>query len=151
LFSFQPRIQCLFFRARKEFPQYPPLLLNAISMGRRVLDPLFEYSSLWGTKDILYLKLHPLQGMVPEHLLMEKLERSFLNVVSRVGVDINDAVKFRHHSHILQFVPGLGPRKAVSLLSSISSKGLLELRQDLKTIHSLENFVLINCSAFLQI
>lgn len=115
---------------KKEYPEYPELIRNAVSLGRRALDPLHEIASLW-PRDLLGLRFHPFQQLVPEGLLRSKLEQSFLNVVSRVGVDINDAFKYPHHSHTLQFVAGLGPRKAAAFFNKMKQHGMLKLRQDL--------------------
>ena len=61
---------------------------------------------------------------------MQSLERAFLNVVNEVGVDINRAVNSSMVAPAVQFISGLGPRKAQSILSRIRAtvSGLLDLK-----------------------
>ena len=53
-------------RAKREFPDFPPLLRYAVSLGRRLQDPLLEVAGvgLAGPADLAFLRLHPLQDMV---------------------------------------------------------------------------------------
>lgn len=62
-YLFLIRSEWLFFQL--EFPDYPPLLRQAVSLGRLLLDPLVEYAHLCNTDDdILCVSYHPLQGEV---------------------------------------------------------------------------------------
>jgi len=51
---------------------------------------------------------------------LERLERAFIDVVAMTGVDVNQCVLHNHLSSTLQFVSGLGPRKAQSILTKIA-------------------------------
>ncbi len=63
--------------------------------------------------------LKPLQ--LPKEKLLSALERTLVDVVNKVGVDINRAVTDSYYQHLLQFVAGLGPRKAQVLVKKIAS------------------------------
>lgn len=141
-------------RAIAEFPSFPPLLRQAISLGRRLLDPLIEFSQLCTPdEEILCLKYHPLQQYLPTEELLEALYLEFVNRVNEVGVDLNRCILFPHVSLIVQFVCGLGPRKSASLLRSIKKKQtpILESRTQLITIFSIGAIVFINCAGFIKI
>lgn len=57
-----PRTDSAFFSAQADFRDYPPLLRQAVSIARKIQDPLMEYAQVCSTdEDILCLKLHPLQ------------------------------------------------------------------------------------------
>lgn len=58
---------------------------------------------------------------VPKDKLLETLERALVDVVNKVGVDINRAVIEPYHALLLPFVAGLGPRKAQTLIQKINS------------------------------
>ena len=141
-------------RAIAEFPSFPPLLRQAISLGRRLLDPLIEFSQLCTPdEEILCLKYHPLQQYLPNEELLEALYLEFVNRVNEVGVDLNRCILFPHVSLMVQFVCGLGPRKSASLLRSIKKKQtpILESRTQLITIFSIGAIVFINCAGFIKI
>lgn len=141
-------------RAIAEFPSFPPLLRQAISLGRRLLDPLIEFSQLCTPdEEILCLKYHPLQQYLPNEELLDALYLEFVNRVNEVGVDLNRCILFPHVSLMVQFVCGLGPRKSASLLRSIKKKQtpILESRTQLITIFSIGAIVFINCAGFIKI
>lgn len=70
--------------------------------------------------DLIKLRFHPLQDSLDKDRLYRKFECQFVNVVNRTGVDLTDCARFPHRSGVLQFVSGLGPRKASDLLKVIS-------------------------------
>jgi transcription elongation factor SPT6 len=79
---------------------------------------------LWNnTRDLCNIVFHPLQSVVPVEYVQRSFERVLVQVTALVGVDINNAVKHTHLRGTLQFVPGLGPRKAKALLEGIRSSG----------------------------
>eukprot|EP01117_Protostelium_nocturnum_P006766 TRINITY_DN242_c0_g1_i1.p1 TRINITY_DN242_c0_g1~~TRINITY_DN242_c0_g1_i1.p1 ORF type:complete len:1509 (+),score=429.08 TRINITY_DN242_c0_g1_i1:233-4759(+) len=139
-------------RANAEFPDYPEHSRRAVSIGRTLQEPLTELCYMAGneSKEILYLKLHPLQNLIDKEKLLETLLRSFYSVVNRVGVDINRAVQYKFASYNLQFVAGLGPRKAIGLISAITRRGgKIGSREELEGL--LGNCVLANCAGFIRI
>ena len=110
-------------RSVREFPDYPPLLRYCVSLGRRLQDPLQEIAGVAaaGPADLAMLKLHPLQGVVDRALLVSRLERALVSVVSEVGVDVNAAVRYEHLAAALAYVPGLGVRKAQGLRQQLQA------------------------------
>lgn len=140
-------------RGKKEFPLLPPLMLYCISMARTVQDSLMEYASLCNTEnEINLLRLDSLQTMVPETLMNQRFERAFINAISHIGVDINRAVQYPEYSNTLQFVSGLGKRKAANIISKISrSGGVLLSRSDLIHKNIVGANIFMNCASFLRI
>ena len=57
--------------------------------------------------------------MVGEEHLLSALNQEFINIVNKVGVDINECVAHPHTSNLVQFIGGLGPRKGASLLKTL--------------------------------
>lgn len=108
--------------AKAEFPDYTYLVRMAVGVGRLALDPLAVLAVLCGPKKgILFLKMHDLQDMLPREALAQRLEQTLISAVSQVGVDINGMVANPWRQGPLQFVPGLGPRKARALLAAIAA------------------------------
>lgn len=140
-------------RAKKEYPLIPPLMWYCISLARTVQDSLIEYASLCNPdNEISLLKLDPLQGMVPEALMNQRFERAFINAVSHIGVDINKAIQYPQYSNTLQFVSGLGPRKAANIISKITRNGgVLLSRSDLIHKNIVGANIFMNCASFLRI
>lgn len=99
--------------AASDFPNYPLLLRQAISVARRLQDPLAEFAQMMNVDlDLMNLRLHPLQETLNKDNLLRKIEVQFVNVVNKTGVDINYCISHKHRLGLLQFVCGLGPRKA---------------------------------------
>ncbi|KAI8851999.1 hypothetical protein BC829DRAFT_441013 [Chytridium lagenaria] len=89
-----------------------------------------------------------------EDKLKTAFERAFINVVNFNGVDINEAANplMKHRSYTLQFVSGLGPRKAQFMIDRVTkSNGKLESRPDLITKKVVSSSVFMNCASFLRI
>jgi len=76
-----------------------------------------EVLNLWSPilkeNQVLNLQLHPLQKQVNQVKLVESLEDINVQTVNEVGVDINLLVEHEHFHNQLQFLSGLGPRKAL--------------------------------------
>ncbi|KAJ3075872.1 Transcription elongation factor spt6 [Podochytrium sp. JEL0797] len=140
-------------RYAKEFPDYPPLARYCVSLARRVQDTLLEFATLWNSEDeIRMLRIHSLQHLLAEDKLKSAFERAFINVVNMNGVDVNDAAAFPHRAGVLQFVSGLGPRKAGFVINRITkSGGKLESRPDLIHKKMLGRVIFMNASSFLKI
>ncbi|EGG14259.1 SH2 domain-containing protein [Cavenderia fasciculata] len=137
-----------------EFKEYPAVLKHAIAVGRCALDPLTEYSNLCvgSTNDILYLKLNPLQDMIGKDYLLKLLHRCFINVVNAVGVDINKFIRHKFAAGPLQFVAGLGSRKAQALLNSVIRRGgFISSRTTIEKLLNGQDVVYKNCIGFIQI
>ncbi|XP_066596697.1 transcription elongation factor SPT6 isoform X2 [Prorops nasuta] len=136
-----------------EFRDYPELLRQAISLARRLQDPLVEFSQLCtADKEILCLKYHPLQDQLPKEELLENLYIEFVNRVNEVGVDVNKAVQQAYSGNLVQFVCGLGPRKGQALIKMLKQTNQrLENRTQLVTACHMGPKVFINCAGFIKI
>lgn len=140
-------------KGQTDFRDYPELLRQAISLARRMQDPLVEYSQLCnGDEEILSLRFHPLQEQIGKDELIEALCLEFVNRTNEVGVDINLAVQQAHKSSLVQFICGLGPRKGQALLKVLKQTNQrLENRTQLVTTCHMGPKVFINCSGFIKI
>ncbi|CAM9213792.1 unnamed protein product, partial [Lampetra fluviatilis] len=150
--------------AEAEFRDYPPALRQAVSLARRLQDPLLEFSQLAqggggaggdNSSDdddlLLCLKLHPLQEHVDKEELVSWLQEAFINRVNEAGVDVNRALAQPHAQPPLGFVCGLGPRKASHLLKVLKQHNArLENRTQLTLCH-MGPKVFINCAGFIKI
>ena len=145
-----PLIYAASVRSSSEFPDFSSTMKQAISVGRFLLDPLTEMSSLCNDSTELYcLRLHSLQNMVNKEYLLKLLERCFITTVNTVGVDINKVVSHKHASNVLQFVSGLGPRKALYIINQIYRRGgKITSREELDMLGPI---VFTNCIPFLRI
>ena len=131
----------------------------AISIARYAKDPLAELSSTWNVAsdtglfgtEMLYINVHPLQQLLPKHLLLREYERRLCGAVAEVGVDINEACKYEHLTGLLSFVAGMGPRKADNLKSKLKSEGEVGSRKELLAKRLLGPTVYNNSVAFLKI
>lgn len=93
-----------------------------------------------------------MQEQIDKEELLEALCLEFVNRTNEVGVDINLAVQYTHKSHLVQFICGLGPRKAQALLKVLKQTNQrLENRTQLVTSCHMGPKVFINCSGFIKI
>ncbi|KAJ1916301.1 Transcription elongation factor spt6 [Mycoemilia scoparia] len=139
-------------KAKAEFPYLKNEERYAISVARSIQSPLREYAAL-GLDGLATLIMHPDQKLLPTELLKSYLERALVKIVNQVGVDINAAAKYEHHQHLLQYVCGLGPRKAKVLVNKIKNlpNHMLDSRSDLIREGIMTRTVFINSASFLQI
>ncbi|RWS30565.1 Transcription elongation factor SPT6-like protein, partial [Leptotrombidium deliense] len=141
-------------RAVAEFPEYPALLRQAISLARRMFDPLIEFSQLCtADEEILCIKYHSLQSYVSKDLLLENLYFELIHRTNDVGVDINRALVHPFTAQLVQFVCGLGPRKSAALIRTLKKQQtpLLESRTQLVMNCQIGKTVFINCAGFIRI
>lgn len=140
-------------KGENDFRDYPHLLRQAISIARRMQDPLIEFSQLCTSdEEILCLRYHPLQDQLLREELLEALYLEFVNRTNEVGVDINLAVQQAYTSNLVQFVCGLGPRKGQALLKLLKQNNQrLENRTQLVTSCRMGPKVFINCAGFIKI
>lgn len=137
-------------RATVELSDKPPLVKYCVGLARYVQSPLLEYVSLGD--DVLSLSFYEHQKLLPTDLIQNALESVFVDVVNMVGVEINEALRNPYVAQLLQYVAGLGPRKASGLLRNINSKlGTLSNRSDLIENELSTANIFINCSSFLNI
>eukprot|EP01012_Entosiphon_sulcatum_P004447 TRINITY_DN1175_c0_g1_i1.p1 TRINITY_DN1175_c0_g1~~TRINITY_DN1175_c0_g1_i1.p1 ORF type:complete len:1383 (+),score=276.07 TRINITY_DN1175_c0_g1_i1:257-4150(+) len=149
------KIYAVSHRAEMEHPELKFEVRQGISIGRRLRDPLCEIAGLFNPeKDILGLELHPHQRLIPENALVERLEQVMAQTVSIVGVNINRLIRHPHMYPMLQFVGGLGPRKAQQLLQRIlqpDNPENVRSRKALTEEYGLPPRVYTNCAGFIQV
>ena len=134
---------------------YPELVKEAISMARYIQNPLVETLNLWDDdldkNLLLYLSFHPQQNAINKKALKDRLEMIILETVNRKGVDINQCIRQPHLEKQLQFVCGLGPRKAKALVEKIKTDlGSVKKRNEL-TKAFLDVNVYTNAVGFIKI
>ena len=136
-----------------EFRDYPPLLREAISLARRLQDPLVEFSHLCTSdEDILCLNYHTYQNQLSKEELLENLYQEFVNRVCEVGVDVNEPMQRANAGNLLQFISGLGVRKAEQLKRQLKrTNQRLENRTQLITSLHMGPTVFMNCAGFIKI
>uniref|UniRef100_A0A4W4EHK9 Transcription elongation factor spt6 n=1 Tax=Electrophorus electricus TaxID=8005 RepID=A0A4W4EHK9_ELEEL len=140
-------------KSEADFRDYPPLLRQAVSVARKIQDPLVEFAQVCSSdEDILCLKLHPLQEHVVKEELLGALYCEFINRVNEVGVDVNRAIAHPYTQSLVQYVCGLGPRKGSHLLKILKQNNTrLENRTQLVTMCHMGPKVFINCAGFIKI
>lgn len=103
---------------QESFSEYPELLCEAVSLGRRLQDPLLEFTALATAEneELLALQMDVLQSSLDPDELRSCLEIELVTRVNDVGVDVNFCLEHPHAVGMLPYVCGLGPRKAMFLL-----------------------------------
>jgi len=143
-------------RAKRLFPEYDFLMLQALSAGRYMQCPLAETLGLNSDpheKLLTNLNLDPLQKLVNQKRLEHSLECMAVSVSNEQGADINQMIEHWHLRPPLDYIAGLGPVKAHSLIEKISQKckGRLPMRITLLAKHLVTQRVFENCSGFILI
>ncbi|XP_065088333.1 transcription elongation factor SPT6 isoform X1 [Ochlerotatus camptorhynchus] len=140
-------------KGTSDFREYPFVLRQAISLARRIQDPLVEFSQLCNAdEEILCLRYHMLQDQLCKEELLESLYLEFINRTNEVGVDINLTVQNSITLNLVQFICGLGPRKGQALIKVLKQTNQrLENRTQLVTACHMGPKVFINCSGFIKI
>jgi len=128
--------------AREEFPQYDATVRGAISIGRRLMDPLAELVKI----EPRSMGVGQYQHDVDQNELKESLDRVVESSVNLVGVNLNTASK-----HLLTYVSGLGPQLAKNIIDYRKENGLLCSREELKKVPRLGNKAFEQCAGFLRI
>ncbi|OBA20167.1 transcription elongation factor Spt6 [Metschnikowia bicuspidata var. bicuspidata NRRL YB-4993] len=137
-------------RALVELSDKPTLVKYCVGLARYVQSPLLEYVSLGD--DILSLFFYEHQKYISNDVVRDVYETVFVDIVNMVGVEINEALRDTYAAQLLQFVSGLGPRKASGLLRNITAKlGTLVTRSDLIENELSTANIFFNCSSFLNI
>uniref|UniRef100_UPI00358E2347 transcription elongation factor SPT6 isoform X2 n=1 Tax=Myxine glutinosa TaxID=7769 RepID=UPI00358E2347 len=138
--------------AETEFREYPPVLRQAVSLARRLQDPLGEFAQVCQGEDVLCLKLHPLQEHIVKEDLLWALNSEFVSRVNEVGVDLNRCLVHMHIQPLLQHICGLGPRKVAHIIKILKQNNQrLENRTQLVTTCHMGPTVFINCAGFIRI
>ncbi|EKD30876.1 MAG: hypothetical protein ACD_77C00459G0006 [uncultured bacterium] len=128
--------------AREEFPDYDVTVRGAVSIGRRVMDPLAELVKI----DPKSIGVGQYQHDIDQSLLKEMLDNTVTSCVNRVGVNLNTASK-----HLLSYVSGIGPSLAQSIVTFRSENGPFKSRLELQKVKRLGDKVFEQCAGFLRI
>lgn len=128
--------------ARKEFPDEDVTVRGAVSIGRRLMDPLAELVKI----DPKSLGVGQYQHDVDQGLLREKLDNTVVICVNSVGVNLNTA-----SSYLLSYVSGIGPALASNIIDYRSSVGGFSSRSQLRDVPKLGPKVFEQCAGFLRI
>ena len=136
-------------RSAREFAECPQEVKYAVSVGRRMLNPVSEFSSMTD-EELLQLSLHALQAHVPRALRLRHLQRALVNVINLFGVPINELVLPGLKQAMLSYVSGLGPQKAAQLAKRLGSKWL-HSRAELITQYDMGRRTFTNCAGFIKI
>lgn len=128
--------------AREEFPNYDVTVRGAVSIGRRVMDPLAELVKI----DPKSIGVGQYQHDVDQSLLKEKLDNVVISCVNKVGVNLNTASK-----HLLSYVSGIGPSLAQNIIEYRSINGPFKSRNQLLKVKRLGEKVYEQCAGFLRI
>jgi len=128
--------------ARKEFPDYDVTVRGAVSIGRRLMDPLAELVKI----DPKSVGVGQYQHEVNQTLLKNALDDVVVSAVNAVGVDLNTA-----SSYLLSYVSGLGPGLAENIVEYRTENGAFESRSELKKVKRLGDKAFEQAAGFLRI
>lgn len=128
--------------ARAEFPEYDVTVRGAVSIGRRLMDPLAELVKI----DPKSIGVGQYQHAVDQALLKKSLDQTVESCVNLVGVNVNTASK-----ELLTYISGLGPVLAQNIVQYRVENGPFVCRKDLKKIPRLGEKAFEQCAGFLRI
>ena len=128
--------------ARQEFPDYDVTVRGAVSIGRRLMDPLSELVKI----DPKSIGVGQYQHDVNQNLLQESLNDVVVSCVNNVGVELNTASK-----ELLSYVSGIGPVLAKKIVEHRAKKGPFASRQELLQVERLGEKAFEQCAGFLRI
>ena len=128
--------------AREEFPEYDVTVRGAVSIGRRLLDPLAELVKI----DPKSIGVGQYQHDVNQTKLKESLDDVVVSCVNQVGVNVNTASK-----HLLMYVSGLGPVLAQNIVNYRKENGPFGTRTELKKVPRMGEKAFEQCAGFLRI
>ena len=127
---------------REEFPEYDVTVRGAVSIGRRLMDPLSELVKI----DPKSLGIGQYQHDVDQNLLKEKLDNTVESCVNSVGVNLNTASPY-----LLQYVSGIGPALSRAIVDYRTKEGGFKSREQLKKVPRLGDKAFQQCAGFLRI
>lgn len=128
--------------ARKEFPNYDVTVRGAVSIGRRLIDPLAELVKI----DPKSIGVGQYQHEVDQKLLQDSLDDVVISCVNEVGVDLNTASPY-----LLSYVSGLGPQLAENIVEYRRENGRFTSRAELKKVKRLGVKAFEQSAGFLRI
>ena len=128
--------------AREEFPEYDVTVRGAVSIGRRLMDPLAELVKI----DPSSIGVGQYQKDVNQTELKHSLDQTVVSCVNKVGVNLNTASK-----HLLTYISGLGPATAQNIVDYRAENGAFKTRRELLKVPKLGPKAFEQCAGFLRI
>ncbi|KAJ1972877.1 Transcription elongation factor spt6 [Dimargaris xerosporica] len=137
--------------ATAQFPHLTPAQRYCLCLARYVQDPLHAYTALGS--DNRRITHHPAQALMSDESVARVVEQALVTAVNHVGVDVNQALQFPHRRAPLEYVAGLGPRKAAHILKRIEAESgqALGSRADLIMHNVMTRIIFVNCASFLRV
>lgn len=128
--------------AREEFPDHDLTVRGAVSIGRRLMDPLAELVKI----DPKAIGVGQYQHDVDQAALKRSLDDTVINCVNAVGVEVNTASK-----QLLTYVSGLGPQLAGNIVEHRNANGPFQSREEIKKVSKLGPKTFEQAAGFLRI
>jgi uncharacterized protein len=128
--------------AREEFPNEDVTVRGAVSIARRLMDPLAELVKI----DPSSIGVGQYQKDVNQSALRKSLDQTVVNCVNRVGVNLNTASKF-----LLTYVSGLGPVLAQNIIDYRKQNGAFRTRRELLKVPRMGAKAFEQCAGFLRV
>ena len=128
--------------AREEFPEYDVTVRGAVSIGRRLMDPLAELVKI----DAKSIGVGQYQYDVNQTALKKSLDQTVENCVNQVGVNVNTASK-----HLLTYVSGLGATLAQNIVNYRAENGAFKTRKEIMKVPRMGEKAFEQCAGFLRI
>lgn len=128
--------------AREEFPDYDVTVRGAVSIGRRLIDPLAELVKI----DAKSIGVGQYQHDVDQSKLKAALDQTVESCVNLVGVNVNTASR-----HLLTYVSGLGPALAQNIVDYRAANGPFRSRKELLKVPRMGAKAFEQCAGFLRI
>lgn len=128
--------------ARDEFPDYDVTVRGAVSIGRRLMDPLAELVKI----EPKSIGVGQYQHDVDQNKLKKSLDQTVENCVNQVGVNLNTA-----SHHLLTYISGLGPQLAKNIVEYRSENGAFTSRKELMKVPRMGAKAFEQCAGFLRL
>lgn len=128
--------------AREEFPDYDVTVRGAVSIGRRLMDPLAELVKI----DPKSIGVGQYQHDVDQNALKEKLDDTIMSAVNNVGVELNTASK-----QLLTYVSGIGPVMAQNIVEHRKSNGPFKSRKEILKVKRFGDKAFEQAAGFLRL
>ena len=128
--------------AREEFPDYDVTVRGAVSIGRRLMDPLAELVKI----DAKNIGVGQYQHDVDQTMLRQALDQTVENCVNSVGVEVNNASK-----QLLTYVAGVGPKLAQNIIDYRTENGGFKSRKELLKVAKMGAKTYEQCAGFIRV
>ncbi|CAN6354813.1 unnamed protein product [Urochloa humidicola] len=133
-----------------QLPGQSGIVKRAVALGRYLQNPLAMIATLCGPgKEILSWKLHAFEQFLTPDEKYDVVEQVMVDATNQIGFDVNLAASHEWHFSTLQFIAGLGPRKASALQKELVREGSIFSRKEL--VKPLGRKVFMNASGFLRV